>query len=258
MSCRCSRQRSSMICSSRKRSSARISSSPSSASRASYWRIASSVDQLDQLLLVERARARSSSIGDADRVDRRERAEQRLEVPVLDVVVGGVLLDRALEHGGDLLARLREVRALEHLVAQLVDHAALLVHHVVVLERVLAGEVVLLLDLALRLLDLLGEQAGLDRLLVALDVDAAEAVEDPVDAVAREQADQVVLGGEEEAALAGVALASGAPAQLVVDAARLVALGADDVEAAGVEHALAVLPRARASSVGSSSAKCSS
>ena len=145
-----------------------------------------------------------------------------------------------LEHRRDLLARLREVRSLEHLVAQRVDHAALLVHHVVVLERVLAAEVVLLLDLALGALDLLGEHRRLDRLLVALDVDDAELVEDAVDAVAGEQADQVVLGREEEARLAGVALAPGAPAQLVVDAPRLVALGAEDEEAARVEHALAV------------------
>ena len=37
---------------------------------------------------------------------------------------------------------------------------------------------------------------------------------------------------------AGVALASGAPAKLVVDAARFVALGADDVQAAGADDFL--------------------
>ena len=62
---------------------------------------------------------------------------------------------------------------------------------------------------------------------MAVGVDGAEAVEDLVDPVAGEQADEVVLGGEEEARLAGVALAAGAAAQLVVDPARLVALGAD-------------------------------
>ena len=106
--------------------------------------------------------------------------------------------------------------------------------HVVVLEHALADEEVLLLDLLLRLLDLLGEHLRLDRLLVALVVDRAEAVEDLVDPVAGEEADEVVLGGEEEARLAGVALAAGAAAQLVVDAARLVALGAADEEAAGL------------------------
>ena len=64
-----------------------------------------------------------------------------------------------------------------------------------------------------------------------LVVGELEAVDDLVDPVAGEQADEVVLRGEVEAGLAGVALAARAAAQLVVDAARLVALGAEDVEA---------------------------
>ena len=87
------------------------------------------------------------------------------------------------------------------------------------------------------------QHPGLDRLLVALLVDGAEAVEDLVDAVAGEQADEVVLGGEEEARLARVALAAGAAAQLVVDAARLVALGAADEEAAGLRRPARGPPR---------------
>ena len=68
----------------------------------------------------------------------------------------------------------------------------------------------------------------------------AEAVEDLVDPVAGEEAHEVVLGREEEARLAGIALAAGAAAQLVVDAPRLVALGADDEQAAGLQDLLAV------------------
>src|SRR5262249_49693166 len=118
---------------------------------------------------------------------------------------------------------------------------ALLVHDVVVLEHALADEEVLLLDLALGLLDLLGEHPGFDRLLVALLVGAAEAVEDLVDTVAGEEADEVVLGRDEEARLPGIALTAGAAAKLVVDAPRLVALGADDEQAAGLEDLLLVL-----------------
>ena len=120
------------------------------------------------------------------------------------------------------------VASLEDLVAVVVDHLALLVEHVVVLQRVLAHQVVLLLDLLLRLLDLLGEHAGLDRLLVALLVVGPEPVEDLVDPVTGEQAHEVILGREEESRLTGVALTTGATAQLVVDASRLVALGAED------------------------------
>ena len=52
------------------------------------------------------------------------------------------------------------------------------------------------------------------------------------DALAAEQAHQVVLAGDEELGGAGVALTARAAAQLVVDAAGFVALGADDVQAA--------------------------
>ena len=50
-----------------------------------------------------------------------------------------------------------------------------------------------------------------------------------------EQAHEVVGQRQVEAALARVALAAGATAQLVVDAARLVALGAEHVEATGLD-----------------------
>ena len=48
-----------------------------------------------------------------------------------------------------------------------------------------------------------------------------------------EKTHKVVLEGDEETGLAGVALTSGASAELVVDAAGFVALGADDVKTAG-------------------------
>ena len=56
-----------------------------------------------------------------------------------------------------------------------------------------------------------------------------------------EDAHQVVFERQVEAARARVALAAGTAAQLVVDAARLVALGADDVQAAGGDHLLVAL-----------------
>ena len=132
--------------------------------------------------------------------------------------------------------------ALEDAVAVLVDDLALLVHHVVVLEDALALQEVLVLDLLLGALDLLGEHLVLDRQLVAVVVLLGEelVVEDAVDAVAGEQAHEVVLGGQVEARLAGVALAARAAAQLVVDPARLVALGAEDEQPAGVHR-----PRSR-------------
>ena len=61
----------------------------------------------------------------------------------------------------------------------------------------------------------------------------------------REQAHQLVLERQVEAALAGVALAAGPAAKLVVDAAALMALGAEDVQAAELAHAVAELVNVR-------------
>ena len=55
-------------------------------------------------------------------------------------------------------------------------------------------------------------------------------------ALAAEDAQQRILERHVEARRAGVALPPGAAAQLVVDAPRLVPLGADDVQAAGGDH----------------------
>jgi len=59
---------------------------------------------------------------------------------------------------------------------------------------------------------------------------------DAVDAVAGEDAQQRILQRHEKARAAGVALAARAAAQLVVHAARLVPLGADDVQPARGDH----------------------
>ena len=137
------------------------------------------------------------------RVDLLELGEQALEVPVLHVVAHEVLVHERVEHVADLRAGgAGHVLALEDAVADLVDDLALLVHHVVVLEHALADQEVLLLDLLLRLLDLLREHLRVERLLLALLRHGAEPVEDAVDAVAGEQAHEVVLGGEVEARLA--------------------------------------------------------
>ena len=118
--------------------------------------------------------------------------------------------DDLLDPLADLLGG---VVAVEHAAALFVDDHALRVHHVVVLEDVLAGDEVLLLDLLLGALDLAREDRRLHRLVVR----DLEALHDPVDAVAGEEPHEVVLRGEVEARLARVALTAGAAAQLVVD-----------------------------------------
>ena len=83
---------------------------------------------------------------------------------------------------------------------------------------------------------------GMDDRLVLLQ---AELGQHAVHAVGAEDAHQVVLERQEELRAAGIALAAGAAAQLVVDAAAFVALGAEHVEAAGGERLLLEARRSR-------------
>ena len=69
----------------------------------------------------------------------------------------------------------------------------------------------------------------------------ADPAHEALDVLAAEQPHQVVFEGNVEARLARVALTSRPAAQLVVDAPGLVALRAQDVEAAERLHLLVVL-----------------
>src|SRR4029077_5990741 len=90
---------------------------------------------------------------------------EAVQVPLLGVLALGVQLDEPLDQVIDPAVDLvGQVGALEHLPPLGVDDLALRVHDVVVLEDVLARDEVLLLDLLLRVLDLLRKQACLHRL----------------------------------------------------------------------------------------------
>ena len=95
-----------------------------------------------------------------------------------------------------------------------------------------------LLDVLLRGLDGAVEQAAVADGL-ALGDPFLDELEQAV--VAGEEAQQVILEGEEKTGGAGVALACAPSAQLAVDTAGLVPLGAHDVQAADGFHALAKL-----------------
>jgi len=64
----------------------------------------------------------------------------------------------------------------------------------------------------------------------------AEPGQHGVEPVGPEDPHQIVFQRQEEFRAAGIALAAGTAAQLVVDTARFVAFGADDVEAARLVH----------------------
>ena len=157
-----------------------------------------------------------------------------VDLPVARVQPGGAVAFDQVVHdvAGDLHHVVAPLAAEQDVAAQLVDRFALLVHHVVVLEQVLADLEVPTLDLRLGAHDGPVHHAGLDRHAFL----HAEPFHQRLDPVRSEDPHQVVLQGEVEARGAGIALAARTTAELVVDATRLVPLGAEDVQAAGGHH----------------------
>ena len=132
---------------------------------------------------------------------------------------------------------LDQVVAAEETLTLLVDDRALAVDDVVKLDDVLADVEVVAFDAGLGGLDGAGDDLVLDRDIVV----HSEPVHDAGDAVGAEAAHQFIFQRDEETRVARVALAAGTAAELVVDAARFVALGADDVQAAQLGDAFAEL-----------------
>ena len=116
----------------------------------------------------------------------------------------------------------------EDVMAEAVDGGPLLVHHVVVFQGAFPDAEMLLLHPFLGLFHG-AAQPGMGEFLPFLH---AHALHDAGDAVGAEEAHQVVFQGDIEDAGAGVSLAGAASPQLEIDAAGVMAFGADDVEAA--------------------------
>ena len=114
------------------------------------------------------------------------------------------------------------------LPAQTVNRLALLVHHVVVFQQVFARFEVAAFDRLLRRGDALRNHLRFDGHTLL----HPQPLHQGFDFVARENAHQIVFERKEESRRTRVALAAGASAQLVVDAARFVALSAEDVKSA--------------------------
>ena len=193
---------------------------------------------VDQCLGVDLLGGAEISGRERHRIDRTQAHEHAVDVPVVLCIALRVQLDDALDRLVDPLAHeVGDVGALEHFAALVVDDLALLVQHVVVLEDVLADLEVVFLDASLSAFDLARQELVLDWLALG----RSELVEDVVDAIASEEPHDLVLGRQVEPCLTGVALTAGAATQLVVDAAGLMPLGTEHVEAAKVGHAFAEL-----------------
>ena len=120
------------------------------------------------------------------------------------------------------------IAPVQDLLAEAVNPLALVVHDLVVFEQVLADVEIAFFHLFLGGLDTARHHAAFDGLARL----HAEAREDAFDPIAREDPHQVVFERQIKPAGARVTLPTGAAAELIVDAAGLVALGAEDVQAA--------------------------
>ena len=165
--------------------------------------------------------------------------DERFDFPVVGIVVDAqVVLDQALHQIPRLVQYVSLLfLAAEHLPAQSVDLLALHVVDVVVLEQVLARIEVPLFDLFLGPLDSPGDHRGFDGNVLF----HAQRLHRGLHLFAGEDAHQVVIERQVKARGPRIALAAGAPAQLVVHAARLVAFRPDDQQPAQ-PHDLVVLP----------------
>ncbi len=229
-SVRCSTHSESIVRRSTSRSTIAQSVSPTSASFASSLASASSRRCAPSASREPTSQRSSSDVPGPSRPMAWSAWCKRLEAPVVRVLAGAVQveerLDLLVEEGPN---RVGQVLVVEDLVALGVDRLALLVDDVVVLDDALADVEVEALDARLRALDRLADHPRLDRDVVL----EAEALHEAGDSLRGEPLHEVVLEGQVEAGGAGVALATGTTAELVVDAPAVVALRADDVEPAG-------------------------
>ena len=169
---------------------------------------------------------------------RRQIRRQPVQVPVVRAAVSDVFLHYLAYALGEHLADVGfQVRARKYLLALAVDYVAVGVHHVVVFHKMLSHVEVVRFHFHLRVFNRFADDVVGDGFVLF----HARPVHDGADAVAAESADDFVVKRHVELRGAGVALPPGAPSELVVDAPRLVALGADDVQAAGVQDALVIL-----------------
>ena len=137
--------------------------------------------------------------------------------------------DDTLDHRTDGVL---QVIAVEHLLALGIDDLTLDIHHVVIFQNVLSGLEIAAFHGLLGIFHCAGENLGIDGGILV----QTQGVHHAHDTARGKQTHQVVLHTQVEAALAGVTLTAGTTAQLVIDTAGLVALGADDEQAAGLAH----------------------
>jgi len=135
---------------------------------------------------------------------------------------------------------LRDILGFHQFTALLVHMLALIVRNVIEFEELLADIEVAPLDFALRIFD----RARNQRMLYRFALFHAELLHQRTDTFGCENTHQIVFQRQVEAARTGVALPARPATQLIVDAARFVTLGTDDVQPTRCQHTvMTFLPR---------------
>ena len=158
------------------------------------------------------------------------------------LIFGSAACKSVIDRGGDklgyhLIDALADILAVKHLAALIVYNVTLSVHDIVVLQDRLTGLEVAALNGLLCLLDGVGQHLVVKRSVLV----NAEGLHHVHHSLRAEKTHNVVGHGDEEAAFARVALTSGTAAQLIIDTAGLVALGAANKQAAGCSDLLGFL-----------------
>ena len=143
--------------------------------------------------------------------------------------------NRLIDHFEDKLARLVGI---DRVVAISVNDLALVVHHVVEIERPFAREVIALFDPFLRGLNRFVQPRMLE-LLAFLESEPLHDFRHPIGRA--EVAHEIVLEADVETRTAGIALPRATAPQLPVDPARLVPLRADHEKTAVIRDAFTEL-----------------
>ena len=173
-----------------------------------------------------------------------------LNIPVVRMNLGrGKFVGRVLHILRDhIINRIAHALAVKNTASLAVDDLPLLVHYLIVLQKVFTNTEVIALYLLLGFLNGAGEHFVLDLLSVC----DTQRVKHTHQALGTEQTHQVVFQRNIETGFSRVSLTSASSAELIVDTAGLVPLCADDLQAACLSRILIQLDiRTTASHVGS-------
>ena len=157
------------------------------------------------------------------------------------------LAGKLIQHGAQQVRnvilddQLLLIQPLQQLPPRSINGLALLVHHVVVLEQVFARLEVLPFHRLLRRFDPVRDHPRLD----GHSFFHPHLLQQCRNPLPRENAHQVVFERQIKSRCSRIALASGAPAQLVIDAPRLVPFRAHNVQSARGHHRFVILGRIR-------------